>query len=93
MIDYVHFPQLGIESDQRQDLDAPGARQELFDRYDKTTLRSESATIDEVSRLMAKQPSVLVCMESHHRECHRSRLAAAVSAVSGLPTQHLEFAG
>jgi len=90
-IDYEHFPELGITSDQRQDLDAPGARDTLFDQYERTTLPAHSAAIARVGRLMRDKPSVLVCMEACHTQCHRSRLAKAVAAATGLRAHHLEL--
>jgi len=90
-IEYVHFPELGISSDQRQDLDIPGARQSLFDKYERSTLSSQVNAIARVGELMQKMASVLVCMEACHSECHRSRLSTVVSATTGLRTQHLEF--
>jgi uncharacterized protein (DUF488 family) len=91
-IDYVHFPELGIASEQRQDLDVPGAREALFSLYEAVTLPANRAAITDVARLMQERPSVLVCMEACHRECHRSRLAKPVEQVSRLPVRHLEFA-
>lgn len=88
-IEYVHFPALGITSDQRQDLDVPGVRQSLFDTYERSTLPANRAAIERVGELMRETPSVLVCMEACHSECHRSRLATAVSAATGLKTHHL----
>jgi uncharacterized protein (DUF488 family) len=91
-IEYVHFPELGIASDQRQGLDEPGARQSLFDAYERATLPAQRESIARVGALMLEMPSVLVCMEACHTECHRSRLAKAVSAAAGLRTHHLELA-
>jgi len=90
-IEYVHFPELGIASDQRQDIDAPGARQSLFDEYERNTLSAHRDSITRVGALMLELPSVLVCMEACHSQCHRSRLASAVSATTGLQTRHLEL--
>lgn len=90
-IDYVHFPQLGIDSRDRQDLDRPGAREALFDQYARVTLSRESHAIGTVGRLVGSGPSVLVCMEACHRECHRSRLATAIAQRTGLPIRHLEL--
>ncbi|MBL9001682.1 MAG: DUF488 domain-containing protein [Phycisphaerae bacterium] len=90
-IKYVHFPELGIGSDQRQGLDEPGARQSLFDAYERMTLPAQRESIARVGALMLEMPSVLVCMEACHTECHRSRLARAVSAAAGLKTHHLEL--
>lgn len=90
-IKYVHFPQLGIVSQNRQNLDRLGARDALFDEYSRTTLSSESLAINAVSRLVKSSPCVLVCMEACHRECHRSRLAESVAVRTGLPIHHLEL--
>jgi uncharacterized protein (DUF488 family) len=91
-IEYVHFPELGITSRARQDLDRPGARQALFEEYSKTTLRDQDESIDRVADLVGSHPSVLVCMEACARDCHRSRLAEPVAAKTGLPVCHLELA-
>ncbi|MCL4211406.1 MAG: DUF488 domain-containing protein, partial [Phycisphaerales bacterium] len=85
------FPQLGITSDERQDLDRPGVRQSLFAEYARTTLEDEGDAIDEVARLVKDAPSVLVCMESCPSECHRFHLAKPVSTRTRLPIRHLEL--
>jgi uncharacterized protein (DUF488 family) len=90
-IDYVHFPELGITSDQRQNLDEPDARKSLFDSYERATLLSHPGSISRVGSLMQEMASVLVCMEACHSQCHRSRLARAVSMGTGLKTHHLEL--
>lgn len=90
-IEYVHFPQLGIRSSARQDLDRPGARQSLFKTYARTTLFREGEAIDAVARLVENAPSVLVCMEACPAECHRSHLAEPIASRTGLPIRHLEL--
>jgi len=90
-IKYVHIPTLGIRSDKRQDLDAPGARERLFKDYEATTLKDELQAIDIVADFVKKTPSVLVCMEANPTCCHRSHLAKVVSKRSGLPVEHLGY--
>ena len=90
-IGYCHFPQLGIASEQRQDLRTLSDREALFDQYERTVLRSRSAAIREVSALMQREASVIVCLEADPRRCHRSRLAERVAKVAGLKVQHLEL--
>jgi len=90
-IEYMHFPQLGIESRDRQDLERDGARAALFDDYERTTLRSERRAIDAVARLMQEAASVLVCMEARPCDCHRSRLAKPVAVRAALPIRHMEL--
>jgi len=91
-VEYVHVPELGIASDHRQDLEEPGARQKLFETYERTTLVREGAVIARVAALVEDRPSVLVCMEACHTQCHRSRLANAIAAKTRLPLRHLDLA-
>jgi len=90
-IDYVHVPELGIASDLRKDLDAPGARETLFDHYESATIPAHADSVLTVADFMKERPSVLVCMEACHHECHRSRLADAVAVATGLPVCHLDL--
>jgi uncharacterized protein (DUF488 family) len=90
-IEYIHFPQLGIKSGERQNLDRPGARQSLFAEYARTTLEREDDTIDAVARLVKDAPSVLVCKEACPAECHRSYLVEPIAIRTGLPIRHLEL--
>jgi len=88
-IDYVHLPELGIRSEDRQSLVVQDDYDTLFDRYEKTILKDERESIQQVGRLVTELPSVLVCRESEPKCCHRSRLAAAVSKEIKLPIRHL----
>lgn len=88
-IDYKHVPELGINSDQRQNLDAQSDRDRLFDRYEATTLVESQSAIDTVAQYCSEIPSVLVCMEREPCTCHRARLAPFVSEKTGLPIEHL----
>lgn len=91
-IEYVHLPELGIPSEDRQSLVDQEAYDTLFDKYENTVLRNERQAIEQVKRLVTELPSVLVCMESEPNCCHRSRLAAAVSKSTKLPIKHLRRA-
>lgn len=88
-IDYHHASELGIPSEARQNLHAPGARASLFETYAATTLASETTAIRTVANLMAEQASALMCMEADPCECHRSHLAVPVARMTGLPISHL----
>jgi len=90
-IEYIHFPQIGIESKDRKDLDRVGVRDALFDEYARTTLRTETESIKAVARLVRSVPSALMCMEAHPCDCHRSRLAKPVATRARLPIRHLEL--
>lgn len=88
-IDYVHLPELGIRSEDRQSLVDQEAYDTLFDKYEDTVLRNERQALQQVGCLVNELPSVLMCMESKPKCCHRSRLAAIVSKATKLPIKHL----
>lgn len=88
-VEYVHFPDLGIPSKDRADLDGFDSYQRLFQRYEEEMLPKNEGAIQEVARLMRLRPSVLVCFEGDVRCCHRSRLASAVSRQGSLEITHL----
>lgn len=89
-IEYIHIPELGIESRFRRNLDTWTDYQALLCRYEAETLPCQGAAIDRVSTLMRSKASVLVCMEADPVRCHRSRLAKAVADRMGLTVRHLE---
>ena len=88
-IDYVHFPELGIRSEKRRLFPADGDREALFDEYERSTLRTETTALENVSGLVTGRPSVLVCLEAEPACCHRSRLARRIAHISDLPIRHL----
>lgn len=88
-IEYVHFPELGIVSEKRQDLDGPDRRKELFKEYERRTLTKQKDAVAAVGELVVEKPSVLVCMEAEPCCCHRSHLAEKVAALTELPVVHL----
>jgi len=88
-IQYVHVPELGIQSALRQNLCSREDYDALFDRYATETLAGERLSIQCVADLMTEKASVLICMEADPQFCHRSRLAETVSHETGLPIRHL----
>ena len=88
-IAYVHFPELGIVSEERQQLLAIDDRETLFANYEARVLPRQQASIKEVARLMQERASVLVCMEADPADCHRSRLADALATLTALSRHDL----
>jgi len=88
-LEYVHFPELGIPSAIRRELQSPADYASLFLRYQRDALERKTGALDEVARMMAERPSVLLCMEADARRCHRGLLADAIAQRSGLRVQHL----
>lgn len=86
---YVHRPELGIPSERRKEVQTPSEFRELFSYYERQILPSRTGEIAEVAQLIKATPSVLVCMEKEAVDCHRSRLANRVAALTSLKVVHL----
>ncbi|MDP4240515.1 MAG: DUF488 family protein [Bacteroidota bacterium] len=88
-IQYIHVPELGIESDQRQDLRSQTDYDILFDRYEKTTLANNREALLRVKGLLDTDRRVaLTCFEKNPLQCHRSRVAKALMQ---LPDKNYTF--
>jgi len=83
-IDYVHIPELGIPSNQRRELVSPTDYLQLFAHYTKVVIPSQEDAVRCVAGLVREKSSALLCMEADPSLCHRTRLAKAVSAITGL---------
>ena len=78
-IEYVHIPQLGIESGKRSDLNTINDYKRLFDEYEQTTLHENSDYIEEIYNLTGKYKRIAItCFEKEPCMCHRSRVATAL---------------
>lgn len=88
-LEYRHIPTLGIPGNARVGVNGFASYQRLLKQYEEAMLPEHSAEVEDVGRLMRRQPSVLVCVERDVRCCHRSRLAEAVADVTGLEVIHL----
>lgn len=89
-IDYVHFPELGIHSQNRRNLKTFDDHQAVFTQYKAFTLNVELNAIDRVTKLITEKPSVLVCMEANPAYCHRTLLAKHIAYKTSLPVKHLD---
>lgn len=88
-IEYVHFPELGIPSSLRCDLATEDDYAKLLHRYDQEILPNKGKFVRAVADIVTRRPSAVMCMERDPQMCHRSRVAAAVSKLTALPTVHL----
>jgi uncharacterized protein (DUF488 family) len=78
-IRYIHIPELGIESNLRQDLRSQADYDILFDRYEKTTLINNRKALLCVKELIDTDKRIaLTCFEKNPLQCHRSRVAKAL---------------
>lgn len=76
---YIHIPQLGIESEKRQELYTQADYNQLFDEYERTTLVENYSYLRIIYDAVKNQKRVaLTCFEKDPKTCHRSRIAKAV---------------
>jgi len=75
-IEYVHIPELGIESRYRQNLNSQKDYDVLFEKYRNTTLESSKLFLDRIEKLIQlKKRIALTCFEANHNQCHRKQVA------------------
>jgi uncharacterized protein (DUF488 family) len=78
-IQYIHLPDLGITSDKRKVLKMPSDYYRLFDNYEATTLRTNTAALQQLFLIVKKHKRVAItCFEAEECMCHRGRVAKAL---------------
>ncbi|PUU67828.1 DUF488 domain-containing protein, partial [Flavobacterium sp. WLB] len=78
-INYLHIPEVGINSDQRQELNTQKDYDELFERYKKTTLTETDSYQLKIIELLKKYNRIaLTCFEADVCQCHRKPLAESI---------------
>jgi hypothetical protein len=83
-IAYEHLPEVGIQSEDRQELNSQADYDLLFESYKKEVLPD---TIDNqkiiLNLLQKHQRIALTCFESNICQCHRKPLAEAITKLEG----------
>lgn len=88
-IEYVHMPQLGIDSSKRQTLKSQRDYDTLFDEYERTTLKENRSFLLQLRSIVERDNRVcLTCFEKDPRQCHRTRIAKALMS---LPNHEYNF--
>lgn len=83
-IDYVHIPEVGIQSDQRQELNTQSDYNKLFAVYRKNNLTQTRAHQTEILKLLKQHKRIaLTCFEANICQCHRKHLAEAIETLPG----------
>lgn len=78
-IEFVHIPQLGIDSDKRQELNTQADYDKLFSQYRADVLTQTLAYQDKLMDLLTKHKRIaLTCFEANICQCHRTHLADAI---------------
>jgi uncharacterized protein (DUF488 family) len=83
-IDYLHIPEVGIQSDQRQELKTQTDYDHLFDIYKAQNLTRTSSHQQQILHLLEdKKRIALTCFEANICQCHRKHLAEAITGLPG----------
>jgi uncharacterized protein (DUF488 family) len=81
-IEYLHFPEVGIESELRQELNKQADYDSLFEIYKKNNLTKTLSTQKRIFELLIqKQRIALTCFEANICMCHRKHLAESIAAL------------
>lgn len=81
---YIHIPQLGISSDQRQELNTQADYDRLFASYEKNELKKNRAALEQLFEIVKDRKRVAItCFEAHVCMCHRGRVAKALQQLPG----------
>jgi len=83
-IRYIHIPELGIDSDKRQELNTQADYNKLFSLY-RSEILSKTIELQEklLTLLKDKERIALTCFEANIYQCHRKHLADAIVKLSG----------
>ncbi|MDR2835838.1 MAG: DUF488 domain-containing protein [Bacteroidales bacterium] len=79
-IEYLHFPEVGIESEQRQQLNTQADYDRLFEVYRMNNIPKTTVTQNEIFELLKHSKRIaLTCFEANINQCHRKYLAEAIA--------------
>src|SRR5690606_6066292 len=79
-IGYLHIPEVGINSDKRQELETQADYDRLFVDYRNTTLSETTESQKQILELLKEYKRIaLTCFEAEPCQCHRSHLAEAIA--------------
>ncbi len=81
-IEYLHIPEVGIQSEQRQELKTQTDYDNLFDIYKKQNLKKTASQQRQILDLLKEKKRIaLTCFEANICQCHRKHLAEAIIAL------------
>ncbi|GAA4339782.1 DUF488 domain-containing protein [Flaviaesturariibacter amylovorans] len=83
-IEYIHFSDVGIHSDERQELNTQDDYDLLFESYRQRTLSETLSTQHEILELLKEKERIaLTCFEKNICQCHRKHLSEAIMRLPG----------
>lgn len=79
-IEYIHFADVGIQSEYRQELKKQSDYDNLFDNYKKRTIPTTISTQEKILVILKEKKRIaLTCFEANICQCHRKPLAEAIT--------------
>jgi uncharacterized protein (DUF488 family) len=79
-IEYVHIPEVGIDSDQRKELKTQNDYDCLFEEYKENNLKKSIDSQTEILNLLIQNKRIaLTCFEADICQCHRKHLSEAIT--------------
>jgi len=89
-IEFMHIPELGIESNKRQKLETSNDYERLFNEYKEETLPNRNSQLIQLKELFEIYERVAItCFEKEHTSCHRHKISDHLHAEHGVPIEHL----
>ena len=83
-ITYLHIPEVGIQSEQRQALTTQADYDKLFTFYRKNNLTKTVNSQTQILNLLIENKRIaLTCFEANICQCHRKHLAEAIQTLPG----------
>jgi len=82
-INYIHIPEVGIDSDKRKKLNSQKDYDILFEEYVSNNLSKTIKEQETILNLLQKNKRIaLTCFEADKCQCHRTHLAEAISKMN-----------
>lgn len=89
-IEFLHVPELGIESGKRKNLNTPKDYELLFEEYKRETLSSRNNELKQLKELTEKYKRVAItCFEREHTSCHRHKISDHLNIKYGVTIEHI----
>lgn len=73
-VEYIHIPELGIPSEERQNLENNEDYKNLFENY-RISLIDKRSLLNEIAEMSKHEKISLMCFEKNIKHCHRGVLA------------------
>lgn len=87
-VQYVHIPEVGIQSEQRQELNTQADYDKLFSVYKQNNLTKTVDSQTQILNLLKENKRIaLTCFEANICQCHRKHLAEAIENLPGFEYQ------